>query len=546
MSPSSTPACLAAALDYLARGWSVLPLCPPDHQEPLPPQHAARCTQPGRQPPWPWKQYQAKRASAAHVQLWWNRNPHCNVGIALGPVSGLVGLAVEGAAGEELLRQLADGDLPSTLEFTTPTGGRRLLYALGADGDVPVARTVAGPNGRAALRVLAHGSLTVLPPSGHARGVYAWVPGRGPGETEAAPCPAWLLRPPRLQPVADSGRPRADSPRAETIAMARAARRDVEWLWPGWLPLGKLAVLDGDPNLGKSTILLDLAARVSSHGRMPGDGTGLSGGVVLLAAEDGVEDTLLPRLLAAGADLGKVACITDVGGQPPVLPDHLPQIERVLSQLDARLLVIDPLTAYLAENSRSDQATRRALHPLAQMAARRRCTVLYLRHLNKQGATQAIYRGGGSIALIGAARSGLLVAADPDDPRRRVLAHIKHNLAPRQTSLRYALEYVAEFGCCRVCWLGRSPYSADELLQPPEEPVERTAIEEAMAFLRRALSDGPRLARDCYFQARILQISETTLRRAKVRAGVETVQGSDEAGRFTDVIWQLPSSPSPA
>jgi hypothetical protein len=545
MALTSTPVCLAAALDYLARGWSVLPLCPPDHRGPLPLQHAGRCTQPGRQPPWPWTEYQAKRAGAAHVQLWWNRNPYCNVGIALGPVSGLVGLAVEGPAGEELLQQLAGDELPATLELTTPGGGRCLLYGLTAGVEPPTARTLRGPDGQAALGVLSRGSQTVLPPSKLPQGTCTWVPGRGPGEIEMAPCPAWLLRPLRLETIADRKLQITDWGEAQTVEMAQAARRDVEWLWPGWLPLGKLAALDGDPGLGKSTLLLDLAARVSRHGRMPGDVAGIRGGVAILSAEDGVEDTILPRLLAAGADLGQVACITEVGGAPPVLPGHLPQIERVLVQRDVRLLILDPLTAYLAANARSDQAIRKALHPLAQVAARRRCAVVYLRHRNQGTAPWALYRGA-SLAVIGAARSGLLVAADPDNPRGRVLAHVKHNLAPRQTSLRYALEYAAEYGCCRVRWLGPSPYTADDLLRPPAQGVEKTAREEAVAFLKGFLAGGPRPARDCYAEARALKISDVTLRKAKALAGVATLQGCDADGKFTGVVWQLHAGRRPA
>jgi RecA-family ATPase len=192
-------------------------------------------------------------------------------------------------------------------------------------------------------------------------------------------------------------------------------------------------VLDGDPELGKSTLLLDVAARVTTHGLMPADVQGVTGGVVILSAEDGVEDVILPRLCAA-ADLNRVECVEEVGGDPPVFPKHLEAVEEVIRRLDARLLLIDPLTAYLAVDTPSDQEVQRALHPVKKIAEHRRCAVVYLRYLNKGTGTKAIYRDGGSIAISASARSGMLVAPDPDAPTHRVLAHVKHYYAANAAS----------------------------------------------------------------------------------------------------------------
>ena len=101
------------------------------------------------------------------------------------------------------------------------------------------------------------------------------------------------------------------------------------------------------------------------------------------------------------------------------------------------------------------------------MAERRRCAVVYLRHLNKGTGTKAMYRGGGSIAIIGAARAGLLVALDPDNDQRRILAQTKHNLGPAMPSLCYYLDFVHDHGVCKVSWAGTSPLKADDLLTPP-------------------------------------------------------------------------------
>jgi RecA-family ATPase len=278
-----------------------------------------------------------------------------------------------------------------------------------------------------------------------------------------------------------------------SVRLSTVARRPVEWLWPGWLPLGKLCDLSGDPGLSKSTLLLDLAARVSTDGVMPDGSRGTSGGVCLMSAEDGLEDTIQPRLRAAGADLAKVGFFEGYNREPLVLPDHLERIEVRLRDYDARLLLIDPLVAFLAQ-ARSDQEVRKCLHPVKVLAERLRCTVLWLRHLSKRGGPKAIYRGSGHVSIIGAARSGLIVGADPADPARRVLAHAKSNLAPRQRSLTYALHEVPEFGCCRIVWGGPSELTADDLCdavsrkEKEEREEAKSRLEAAVEFLSAALA----------------------------------------------------------
>ena len=187
--------CLLAALDYLARGWSVLGLCPPDHVG-VGRAHGKSCTEPGKRP-WPnegrWKEYQDRLPTEDEVQRWWQEHPLLNVGAALGPVSGLVRIDVDGAGGEAALDDLSGGDLPLTLEFLSgrPDGGRGLLYAI--PGDAVLKTTVRHEPG-AELRLQTKGAQTVLPPSRHVSGGrYAWVAGRGPGEIRAAGAPGWLL-----------------------------------------------------------------------------------------------------------------------------------------------------------------------------------------------------------------------------------------------------------------------------------------------------------------------------------------------------------------
>ncbi|MDE2058745.1 MAG: AAA family ATPase [candidate division NC10 bacterium] len=208
---------------------------------------------------------------------------------------------------------------------------------------------------------------------------------------------------------------------AVIIRLADVQPEPVTWLWPGRVPLGKLTVLDGDPGLGKSTLAFDLAARVSNGSLMPDGSPSLPGGAVILTLEDGLADTVVPRLTVAGADLAKIVALQGVKGADGKL--RVPTVEDIAAltcacqQVAAKIVLIDPLMAYLPSqrNSWRDQDVRQALAPLAKMAEENGVAVLVIRHLNKSGGSQSIYRGGGSIGIVGAARMALLVAKDPEN-----------------------------------------------------------------------------------------------------------------------------------
>lgn len=217
------PRCLGAALDYLALGWSPIPLCPPDHSG-VAGQHEDRCTSPGKAPLFPWQQYQERRATADELRLLWNRNKAANVGIALGPVSGLIGIDVDSADGEAMLATHCDGPVPKTLEFTTAGGGRRLLFRHPA-GPVQI-RSFKGPDGSEALRILGKGAQTVAPPSIGANGrAYTWVPGRAPGQVAPADCPPGLLAVPAPTPAPASVNRNDVGAPSDIVARARAYLR---------------------------------------------------------------------------------------------------------------------------------------------------------------------------------------------------------------------------------------------------------------------------------------------------------------------------------
>lgn len=328
----------------------------------------------------------------------------------------------------------------------------------------------------------------------------------------------------------------------------------VQWLWPGYIPLGKLTMLDGDPGLGKSTLTLDLAARVTRSHPMPDGATSdLKGpvGVVLVTAEDGCADTIRPRLDAAGADVTRVATLDGVlqpgrQSEPRVrLPtvSDLEAIEEVVDLLDARLLVVDPLMAFLGAgkevDSYRDQDVRSALTPLLKLVDSKGVALVCVRHLTKAQGGKAIYRGGGSIGILGAARAGLVVAKDPNDGAgtRRILAPTKSNLATAPTSLAYHMESVDD--AVRIVWEGVCHHTADDLMSPPMGE-ERSARDDAMEFLRAVLNDGPILAKNLQARARREGHAIRTLRRAADALGVEKKKIGFEGGGWE---WSFASTP---
>ena len=338
------------------------------------------------------------------------------------------------------------------------------------------------------------------------------------------------------------------------LRLADVAPQPVRWLWPGRIPLGKLTILDGDPGLGKSLLTLDLAARVSTGRPMPdGAQSELPGpaGVVLLTAEDDPADTIRPRLDAAGGECQRIVLLQSIK-ETMTLPDgtvkeriRLPNLtdiaalEKAIAEVGAKLVIVDPIVAYTAgADTHIDSEVRTVLARLADVAQRTGTAILAVRHLNKMGGSNPLYRGGGSIGFIASARSGLLVALDPDDPeeKRHILASTKSNLAELPPSLAYVIE--APTGVAQIAWLGPSEQTARTLLAAPTDSDERTALDEAKEFLRDLLADGPVEAKRVKAEARDAGIAERTLARAKQLLGAQAEKtGFGDEGKWT---WRLP------
>lgn len=240
----------------------------------------------------------------------------------------------------------------------------------------------------------------------------------------------------------------ARDPMEGVTRMSDVEPERVSWFWYGRVPVGGLTVIDGDPGLGKSTICIDLIARLSRGGTMPeDDAEHAPAATVLLAAEDHAAMTIAPRLIAAKADRTKVYKLNAVrrpGTKALEWIDLSQDIDRVretVRTVGARLVVIDPLTAYLGMkvDSHKDQEIRTVLGKLTEMAEQESVAVILLRHLNKSTGGSALYRGIGSIAIAASARSVLVVGKDKDDDERVILAQSKTNLGPMSPALAYRI-----------------------------------------------------------------------------------------------------------
>ena len=268
------------------------------------------------------------------------------------------------------------------------------------------------------------------------------------------------------------------------VLLSEIAPEEVRWQWYGRLPFGKLVILEGRPDEGKTTLALDLAARVSTGAAMPLETAERTPrGVVVLTAEDGLADTIRPRLEAAGADLTRI-----VAPRPEELPTlddaGLAFIRALVQRVDAALIIIDPLMAFVPDalDTHRDHHSRRLLRKLSALAEDTGATVLVLRHLRKGTAVDAKDAGGGSVGFTAAARVVLLVAVDPEDDTRRVLARVKGNLSAPFPSLGYQL--VGAGSTVRVEWLGETAHTAAGLLAVPVDAEARAAGDEAVDFLR--------------------------------------------------------------
>lgn len=302
--------------------------------------------------------------------------------------------------------------------------------------------------------------------------------------------------------------------------------RSVQWLWPRRIPVGKLTLLAGDPGLGKSFLTLDMASRVSTNADWP-DGESalrLPGDTLILSAEDDPGDTIRPRLDAQEADTSRVHFIKGMKFANGVdalvrLDRDLQAVGRAIKELERpRLVIIDPISAYMGDtDANSNAEVRRLLSGLASLAESARVAVVAVTHLTKGTQTKTLYRAMGSLAFTAAARCVYAVAKDPHVEGRCVVLPVKSNLDVVKTGLAYTIERG------KLQWVDTNVATTIEEVDQPGEPIEAQSLEEAAQWLDGVLSNGPVGADRMRELAARDGVPWITLRRAKKRAGVESV-----------------------
>ena len=318
------------------------------------------------------------------------------------------------------------------------------------------------------------------------------------------------------------------------IRMADVQAESVNWLWEPYIPRAKVTLLEGDPGVGKSWLSLAISTAVSLGKGLPGQNNGNPASVLLASAEDGLGDTIRPRLDTMKADLSRVFA---VDGLFTLDDSGLAMLEGYIVDNKPMLVVLDPLVGYIsaAVDIHRSNEVRAVMSKLAALAEKYKVAILAIRHLTKGGMAKPIYRGLGSIDFTAACRSVLLAGYDPANPQSRGLVHIKSNLAPTGDAIGFEITDGSFY------WTGNSDLTAAKILAV-EDSEGKSAFDEATEFLKEELENGPVEARQVLRDARNVSIAERTLKRAKDKLGIKTSRrgkkGKRGGGKF---IWELPA-----
>jgi hypothetical protein len=339
-----------------------------------------------------------------------------------------------------------------------------------------------------------------------------------------------------------------------TRCAAEIAPEKISWLWRGRLARGKHTCVAGEPGTGKSQLSIAIIATVTTGGEWPcNEGRASVGSAIVLSAEDGAADTIVPRLLAAGADLTRVHLVSAVSNpdgrrRALNLQHDLTLLESKIAEIgDVALVVIDPVSSYLGKtDSHKNSEVRGVLEPLSEMAERMRVAVLSVTHFSKAGTsntTKALHRFIGSIAFTGAPRAAFAVIEDVEQDGRRLLLHAKNNLAATPQGLAFRLEQrLIEDGivASHVLWDPEPvAITANEALAADASGDEGgTAKEEAMELLKGALANGPIAATEANRMAREQGLSPKAVRCARQALGVKIDR--EGFGPGSQSLWSLP------
>lgn len=299
------------------------------------------------------------------------------------------------------------------------------------------------------------------------------------------------------------------------IRMSEVQSQEIEWLWYPFIPYGKLTIIQGDPGDGKTTMVLNLAAKLSK-GEALDENMKVTEpvNVIYQTAEDGLADTVRPRLELAGADCERIIVIDESDKSLSMVDERL---EQAIVRTGARLLILDPIQAYLGggmDMNRANEA-RDMTKKLGALAEKTKCAIILIGHMNKASGNKAAYRGMGSIDFFAVARSVLLVGRVEGESNTRAVVQIKNNLAAFGHPKAFAL---SEDG---FKWLGDYEITVDEVLGGITPKANK--MEQAKQMLRElAETQSAVLSNEIFDRANELGISKRTLENAKKELGVQT------------------------
>ena len=298
------------------------------------------------------------------------------------------------------------------------------------------------------------------------------------------------------------------------IRMSEVQQTEVDWLWYPYIPFGKLTIIQGNPGEGKTFFAMQLAAACTNRKFLPQMEPFEPFNMIFQTAEDGLGDTVKPRLLSAEANLERVLVIDDTDN-PLTLADE--RIENAIRENNARLVIIDPLQAFLGANVDMNRANevRPIFRRLAEVAQSTNCAIVMIGHLNKASGSQSTYRGLGSIDITAVVRSLLFIGKVRTDPTTRVIVHEKSSLAPPGQSLAFSLGDEKGFR-----WIGAYDISAEDLLAGGEGNKTELKQEQAVKLIEAFLSDGRKVSiAEINKEATERGISERTVRLARNSMG---------------------------
>lgn len=329
---------------------------------------------------------------------------------------------------------------------------------------------------------------------------------------------------------------RRDEPNLKLINMEQVEIEKIDWLLYPFIPFGKVTIVQGDPGEGKTTMVLQIIAKLTKGEAVLPSGSDEPAleektmdlepvNVIYQTAEDGLGDTIKPRLLSAGADCSRVMVIDD-NDQALTMMDA--RLEEAIIKTKARLVVLDPIQGFLgaAVDMHRANEIRPLMKRVAVLAEKYHCAIILIGHMNKNSNGKSSYRGLGSIDFQAAARSVLIVGRIKDEPEIRVVCHVKSSLAPEGKSIAFRLDKDTGFE-----WIGEYDISADDLLSGDNRGQK---IHVAKEFLQEVLASGSVAQTKVAEEAESRGIKKKTLWNAKKELEIESVKIGNQW------FWMLP------